>query len=253
MPTLSRRIRLSKTILNLSILFIFSSGIAFAGDLAVSGKPLELNALQSQAREYRDAGVKRQDTGDLDTAMNLYQKAIELDPVYAVAYNDLGVIYEAKGMIDRAEESYLKAIKVDPYYLSTYSNLALFYENKRELSKAAYCWNKRLELGDFNDPWTQKARQRLEDIRLSLSPKPASDTREQDLLKLMKDISHEKDMLGRDNKMLANKHFLKAKESYAKSDYATAVREGLDAQFLDPDNKEINDLVEKAQQRALTR
>jgi tetratricopeptide (TPR) repeat protein len=194
-----------------------------------------------------------QDIGDLDSAMKLYQKAIEVDPAYAVAYNDLGVIYEAKGMLDRAEESYLKAIKIDPYYLSTYTNLALFYENKRDLKKAAYCWSKRAELGDVNDPWSRKAGQRLSDIRLSLSPSPLQDTKEQDVIKLMKDTANEKYLLRNDDNMLSMKYFKKARDSYAKDDYASAVKEALDAQYLDPDNKDIQDFIEKAQRRALSR
>ena len=95
-------------------------------------KELEsLTQLQLEARAYRDQGLKYQQIGNIDAALRFYQKAIELDSLYAVAYNDLGVIYEAKGETDRAEESYLSAIKIDPSYLSACTNLALFYENKR--------------------------------------------------------------------------------------------------------------------------
>jgi len=253
MPTLILNRQLPKIILNLVLLFFSFNFLALAQDLANPGKQVELTALQAQAREYRDEGVKAQDMGDLDSAMKLYQKAIEVDPAYAVAYNDLGVIYEDKGMIDRAQESYLKAIKIDPDYLSTYTNLALLYENKRELNKAAYYWNKRVELGNFNDPWTQKASQRLKDIRLSLSSNPAESLKEQDVLKLMKDVANEKYILSREDKMLARKHLKKAKDSYAKEDYAAAVKEALDAQYLDPDNKDIQDFIDKTQHRALSR
>ncbi|MBM3243501.1 MAG: tetratricopeptide repeat protein, partial [Candidatus Omnitrophica bacterium] len=196
MPILISKRSLKKITVLFYLLIFFYSAL-YAQEAAYLNKPEELSALQEQARSYRQEGIQAQDIGDLDTAMKLYQKAIEVDPVYAVAYNDLGVIYEAKGMPDRAEESYLKAIRIDPYYLSTYTNLALLYEEKRELSKAGYCWKKRAELGDVNDPWTQKARKRLEDIRLTLSPKPMQESREQDVLKLMKDVANEKYMLRR--------------------------------------------------------
>ncbi len=253
MPTLISKIRLKKIILNLAYLFLFSNLTVFAQDTANLGKQKELSILQIQSRDYRDEGVKAEDTGDLDSAMKLYQKAIELDPMYSVAYNDLGVIYEAKGMLGRAEESYLKAIKIDPYYLSTYTNLAFLYEEKRELDKAAYYWEKRAELGDFNDPWTQKARQRLEDIHLSLSSRPAQDLQERDVVKLMKDIANEKYALRHDDKMLVRKYLKKAEDSYVKEDYATAVKEALDAQYLDSDNKAIEEFIEKTQHRALSR
>ena len=253
MLTLIPKIDLKKIILNLVILFLSSNLSVFAQNLPSPDKKEELTLLQKQAREYRDEGLKMQDMGDLDSAMKLYQKAIEVDSAYAVAYNDLGVVYEAKDMIDRAEESYIKAIKVDPYYLSTYTNLALFYEGKRDFGKAAYCWKKRAELGDLEDPWTKKARERLEDIRLSLSPRPAQDSQEKDVVKLMKDVANEKYMLSHDDKLLAHKNFIKAKDSFNKEDYATAVKRASDAQVLDPENKDIEEFIERSQTRALSR
>lgn len=95
------------------------------------------------AQKYRAQGLEAQKRGDLNTAFKFYQKAIELDPNYAVIYNDLGVIYETKGEFDRAEENYHKAIRIDPRYLSPYSNLALMYENKRDFKTAASYWQKR--------------------------------------------------------------------------------------------------------------
>jgi len=91
-----------------------------------------------QARKYREEGLENQRLGNLPAAMTLYQKAIALDPTYAVAYNDLGVIYEAAGYPDRAKESYFKAIKIDPSYLGSYTNIALLYEEQRDLERAAF-------------------------------------------------------------------------------------------------------------------
>ncbi len=241
--------RLNKLIF-LSVVVSLSVSPLFAEDLNSLLKDEDVSSLKAQARDYREEGLKAQDTGDLDSAMKLYQKAIELDPAYPVAYNDLGVIYESKGMDERALESYLKALKIDPYYLSAYTNLALFYEGKRQFSKAAYCWNKRAELGITDDPWTQMARQRLEDIRLSFSPEPAKDSAEKEIVSLMKDVANEKYATGEDDVLMAKKHFKKARASYEKEDFATAVKEALDAQYLDPDNK---DFIQKTQRRALSR
>lgn len=212
-----------------------------------------LTELQKQARTYRSQGLKMQDIGDLNGAMSLYQKAVELDPAYAIAYNDLGIIYEAKGSIDLAEQSYLKCIKIDPMYLSAYSNLALLYENKRDLEKAVFYWEKRTQLGSVDDPWKEKAKQRLADIRSVLSETPIEDAREQEIIRLMKDVSAYKAALRKDNKALSKEHFEKAKRSYKKGDFATAIKEALDAQYLNPANKEIEEFIEKVQTRALLR
>ncbi len=138
-----------------------------AKDIAPQPKKDDLTDLQKKARVYRSQGWEFQRAGDIDRAMSSYKNAIASDPAYAVAYNDLGVIYETKGLLDLAEENYLKAVNIDPYYLSAYSNLALLYEQKHQLDKADFYWRRRVELGCTGDPWTEKAKKHLEDIRVA--------------------------------------------------------------------------------------
>lgn len=212
-----------------------------------------LSELQKQARIYRSQGLELQHMGNLDAAMSLYQKAIELDPSYAIVYNDLGIIYETEGQIDRAEEVYLKSMQLDPGYLSAYSNLALLYENKRDLEKAAFYWNKRIELDSPDDPWTQKAKKRLEDISSVLSKRPNEDIKERQVINLMRDVAVEKALLKEDEKLLSKKYFEKAMQNYNKQRYAEALKEAQDAQQLDPTNEEIEKFIEKVQLRALSK
>ncbi|PIQ90140.1 MAG: hypothetical protein COV71_06255 [Candidatus Omnitrophica bacterium CG11_big_fil_rev_8_21_14_0_20_41_12] len=213
----------------------------------------EKDGLYLQGRSYRQAGLESQRVGNLADAMALYQKAIAVDPGYAEAYNDLGIIYEAMGSAEKAEECYLKAIKIDPAYISVYTNLALLYESKRDLEKAAYYWNKRVQIGSADDPWTQKAADRLKDIRIVLSKHPIADLREGDVLSLMQDVSADKTSLTKDDLSASASHFKKAKECFKKGDLATAIKEALDAQYLDPKNKEIEAFIEKTELRALSR
>ncbi|MDP2044337.1 MAG: tetratricopeptide repeat protein [Candidatus Omnitrophota bacterium] len=249
---------LPKFIITTSITLCLFCFVGSLSQLSAQNEPLEQaaqenpNSLQEQARQYRQAGLENQRMGNLPAAMSLYQKAIAIDPGYAVAYNDLGVVYEAANFPERAEESYLKSIKIDPDYLSAYTNLALFYENQRDLEKAAYYWAKRAGSGAPDDLWTQRAASRLKDIRLVLSNRPIADQREEDVLGLMKDTAVYKSVLNKDDKALAQTHFLKAKQNYNKGDLATAVKEALDAQYLDQDNREIEVFTEKAVLRALS-
>ncbi|MCX5694036.1 MAG: tetratricopeptide repeat protein [Candidatus Omnitrophica bacterium] len=208
---------------------------------------------QEQAKKYREAGLECQRIGNAAEALGLYQKAVAIYPDFAVAYNDLGVVFEALGRLDQAEESYLKSVKIDPLYASAYTNLALLYEGKRDLEKAAFYWNKRVEVGQEDDPWTQKAASRLRDIRSSLSGRPFSDEREQEILDLMQDVAQDKGEVNKNSTTLAQSHFKKAKLSFNRGDMATAIKEALDAQYLDQDNPEIEAFIEKAELRALTR
>jgi len=212
-----------------------------------------LTDLQKEARSYRAQGLELQRAGDVGGAMSLYQKAIILDSLYAVPYNDLGIIFEASGDIDRAEECYLRCITIDPKYSSAYSNLALLYESVRDIGKAAQYWQKRVELGPPDDPWTLKAKQRLADIRLVLSDSPFEEAREQDVMALIQDISSRKATLRKDNKALAKDYFDKAKLNYKKGDETTALKLAIDASQLDPANKEIKEFIVKTETRLLSK
>lgn len=231
---------------------------------AIPHRKAKLTDLQRQARLYRNQGFELQSINDLESATAFYQKAIELDPAYAGAYNDLGVIYEAKGWIDRAEESYLKAIQIDPNYLSPYSNLALLYENKHKLDEAAFFWKKRAELGQPDDPWTQRAESRFEDIYLVLGKRPDVSFREQEILEFMQDVSANLSALKKedtkpykkvkqDNRDIARDYFNRAKQSYEKGDYVTALKQASEAQQLDPSNKNVNMFIDELERRLLSR
>jgi len=246
--------RLAKIAVAIILGSCFFRSVFAQDNLPKEARAEEFTELQKLARTYRAKGLESQRVGDVNTAIALLQKAVELDPNYAVAYNDLGVNYEGLGFGERALENYLKAAQVDPLYLSAYTNLALFYESRRDLSKAAACWQKRAELGLPDDPWTKKAVARLKDINLVLSERPVSDAREQSILGLMKDVSVRKEaVLKKDDKSVSREYFLEAKQSYKRGELAEALKQALDAQYLDQDNKEIEDFIEQVETRVLTR
>ncbi|MFH1578334.1 MAG: tetratricopeptide repeat protein [Candidatus Omnitrophota bacterium] len=151
----------------------------------------ELSLLQKQARIYRTQGLELQKQGRMEAAIIYYQKAIKLDPNYVAAYNDLGIIYEVKGWPDRAEEIYLAALRIDPNYLNIYSNLAMFYEQKKDFARAVSFWKKRIELGAADDPWVEKAKQRLR-VLVQFEPELQEEFLRQEAAKLSKDIESKK-------------------------------------------------------------
>jgi len=243
MPTISHR-NLRKTII--IIIFILLSHLSFA---AVS-----YNVLKEEARFYREKGYEVQRSGDLDTAMVYYQKAVELDPLYAAAYNDLGVVYDIKGLKDRAEECYLKSINIDPNYQSAYFNLADLYEEKGDFRKAADYWKKRIKIGDANDPWTKKAKLRLQNIGI-ICPDIAAEVKQEETQELMKSISQGKDYQAaktpekvaeqKENAGTAKRLFLSAQANYSKGNYAAALKEAATAQHYDPSNSDIDRLIDR--------
>jgi tetratricopeptide (TPR) repeat protein len=224
-------------------------------------KEEELTQLQREARFYRQQGLGAQRLGNLDEAISFYKKAVLCDPAYPVVHNDLGVIYEIKGLPGAAEESYLKAIQIDPLYLSAYSNLALLYESKHRLDKAAVYWQKRVELSSTSDPWTRKARERLEDIRLVSGDKTPPLSREQEIFSFSAEVAAAKAgplsenlmPVEKSNMVRARQYFENAQASYARGDGVTALKEALEAQQCDPTNKRVLTFIEELQRKLLSR
>ena len=62
------------------------------------------------------------DSGDDDFAINLFTKAIELDPTFSDAYNDRGASYVSLGEYSEAEADFTKAIELVPDDADYYNN-----------------------------------------------------------------------------------------------------------------------------------
>ncbi len=91
-------------------------------------------------------------------AVQLFQKAIELDPRYADAYAGLGETYSsiyhdverAESWLDKAIEASLKALMYDSSLPEAYAALGLSYYNKRMISEAVTASEKAIELDPNN-------------------------------------------------------------------------------------------------------
>ena len=160
MEKADRRRFVKDSLIYLAILFflpLLSISYIYAG---------KVGGIAGDAEPYRTKGYEAQQRGDIDTAIEWYQKAAGVSPGYAAPHNDLGILFETKGWLDRAEAEYEKALAIDPGYKEVHTNLALLYERKGELEKAAFHWMRRYKLGTPDDPWTQEAKSRLEKLGL---------------------------------------------------------------------------------------
>lgn len=252
MPThFFRQIRiktLTALTFNLIFLFLFfSPGYVAPADGSSKGGDFADFSLPAQARMYRQQGLEQQKMGNLDAALGFYKKAVEIDPAYAATYNDLGVLYEAYGLMEEAEANYLQALKLDPNFLSAYSNLALFYENRRQTEKAYFCWRKRLELGPADDPWTEKAKKKI-DMLMQAIPGLKQQVAESEQFALIQDTLEQKRLNNAKQIEQAKKHFQAAKKFCRKKQYKHALDELNLGLSLNPRDKDMREMVEKIQQ-----
>jgi Flp pilus assembly protein TadD len=194
-----------------------------------------------QAQIYRDEGYKAQRSGNLDMALSYYQRAIEINSDYATVYNDIGVILEAKGDSKKAKEAYLKAISLDSKLLSAYYNLAALYEKDQDYAKAASYWRIRVQLGDWSDAWTWRAKENLESLKASGKLGEKGKLSESDL-----GLG-----AGSNSKRDAEYHSYQGRQHVALGDYVNALKEFDKAIMLDPNNEELERLVEETERRVL--
>ena len=117
--------------------------------------------LREEAAGYRAQGFELQQKGDQAGALAFYQKAATLDHAYPTPYNDAAILLEEAGRPEEAERSYQQALTINPNYLEAHANLAMLYERMGKQDRAIVHWLKRYQLGQWNDPWTERAGERL--------------------------------------------------------------------------------------------
>jgi Tfp pilus assembly protein PilF len=85
---------------------------------------------------YTNLGSVYQKMGQLDKAMENYDKAITLDPNDYLAYNNRGAIFAKVGQFDKAIESYNKAVISNPGDYKAYFNRGLSYDKMGRITDA---------------------------------------------------------------------------------------------------------------------
>ena len=68
-------------------------------------------------------GNAERELGNLDQALALCRRAVELDPGSSVAHNKLGLVLVTLGQRDEAEASYRRALALNPRYAEALNNL----------------------------------------------------------------------------------------------------------------------------------
>ena len=107
-----------------------------------------------KARNY----LYRRTKTNIEFAIQLFQKAIELDPRYASAYAGLGEAYATlyhdydnkEIWLDKAIESAFKALMYDPTLSEAYAALGLAYFSKKSIDEAITSTQKAIELDASN-------------------------------------------------------------------------------------------------------
>ena len=98
-------------------------------------------------------GVAYWNKGNLEQALTAYERALSLDPKYAIVLTNLGTVQVSlagknrdQASLNRAEDYFKRAIESDPRYASAYNGLGAVYRLAGDLDGAISCWSKAVEL-----------------------------------------------------------------------------------------------------------
>ena len=74
--------------------------------------------------------------GQVDKAVERFQKALEINPDLKEAHNNLGSALLKKGQVDQAVAQFQKALEIDPRYVEAHNNLGLALFKKGQVDQA---------------------------------------------------------------------------------------------------------------------
>ena len=102
------------------------------------------------AASYNNRGLDFMAKGELDSAIDNFDKTIKLDPASPIAHYNRGIAYWYKREFDRAIQNYDKALVLDPYFALAYSNRGVAFLDKDDVNRAIKDFDKALELDPDN-------------------------------------------------------------------------------------------------------
>ena len=97
-----------------------------------------------RATELWQEAYRRQMKGELDDAIELYRRSIEMCPT-AEAHTFLGWTLSFQGRLEEATEQCLRAIDIDPEFGNPYNDIGVYLMQQGKLDEAI--------------PWLQKTKQ----------------------------------------------------------------------------------------------
>jgi tetratricopeptide (TPR) repeat protein len=108
-------------------------------------------------------GMLRYEQGNLEKAVECFERAVELDAENAVAQFNLGSVLEEVAQVEKSRQHLRLAVRIDPRYADAHYNLAFVCDKLGAHEEARQHWQTYVQL-DPTNPSSTYARQRLAGI-----------------------------------------------------------------------------------------
>lgn len=114
------------------------------------------------------------DAGQPEKAIEMYQKALEINPSDVNVRTDMGTMYRRIGNFDKAIEAFRKSASIDPKHEQSRFNLGVtLTEDKKDLKGAADAWEELLKINP-NHPNAEGLKQAISQARTTQTPESKS-------------------------------------------------------------------------------
>ncbi|MBA3976200.1 MAG: hypothetical protein C0504_18490 [Candidatus Solibacter sp.] len=138
------------------------SGLAVETAVEAYRKAIEIDP--DQAFALVNLGTIHYNQHDYPKAEDCYRRALRARPDYALAHFNLGNLYDETGHWHKALEQYLAALAAQPGYSDAHYNIALLHQTHGEPLKAVRHWRAYLK-ADPHGHWAAIARRELTRLR----------------------------------------------------------------------------------------
>ena len=102
------------------------------------------------AMAYSNQGKKLQDEGKMTEAIQMYEKALEIDPRTVEAVFNIGQIHDQHGRTKEAFRQYYKALEIDPNFAQAHDQLGVTLAKQKRFKDAEHHLRKALHLTPSN-------------------------------------------------------------------------------------------------------
>ncbi len=117
---------------------------------SLSNLLLDDSRRRAEAEKFFNRAYDESQKGNKETAIEYYNKAIELNPEYTKAYYNRGVVYNNITEYKKAISDYNKAIELNPEDATAYNNRGIAYDDIKDYEKAINDYTKAIELNPEN-------------------------------------------------------------------------------------------------------